>query len=636
MTHKTADDHSHRADQEAIVSLVETSFADWRTASPDRKDNLLLSGAALVWAERWLLTRPSEVSGVMKAYIQRSIAARLKKSTSEEDARRREIERKERTYNRILIVASLMALAFLGPKTLREAGVFDRQTARPPAGSAAEIAVPATVNGQHRAVLASRPGQHHIDALGDGSIEEGVAAEGGPRPASKALVKLATAYGLRGDRRTGYLLAAEYVQSAYEPETKAATDEAQPQPKRSRKVNPNARQWSDLPTELSDAMNALSSRTSLELPRDERLTYHRPFVTCGKGARVAGVSESGALTIWDAAAGRRVFGLGRRSGVASSKAIDRACGQLATTTDDYEVVVTSLRDGTRRVLGRHGADVFAFSFDEAGARLATVARDGGIKVWDVVKGNAIASFNLVDDVAGGAVLSGDGRRLVTWTDAKIVAVRDVTTGALLGSLEGHASALVGAEFSDDGAQILTISLDGSAILWNGSTYQALVRYMPKAGSVVQVRLSDDLGKAAIITDDGDVVIWDNRRRIAIKTLSIAHQIMVDAAFNAEGTLAATVDETGHIGIWDIDSGKLRLGLSTQGEGVAALSFSTDSSTLFATTLDGSVTEWPLMISEDAALTLVRRHADACLTQVERSRLRLPGRAPEWCKSIASR
>jgi len=640
VTHKTADDSGFREDRDTILSLVETSLADWRRAGADQKDSLLLSGAALVWAERWLLTRPDEVNGVMKAYIQRSIATRVKKSTDEEQVRRSEIERKERTYNRILIVASLMALAFLGPKTLREAGFFDK---RETAAAKTEVAVAAPVTAAggepHQAVLSSRAGQHHVevaeagsyDSVGDGSV---IGAERGGS-ASQALVKLAAAYGQRGDRRTGYLLAAEYVQSAIEPRVPVAAEVVETKPKRTRRHNPEAQQWSALPTDLSDAMNALAVRTALALAPADRLAHNRPLVGCG-GGRMLAVSERGSIAVWTASQGRQDNGIRARSRVSSPKAIDRSCSMFAGTTDDYKVTLTTLRGGERRIVGRHDADVFGFSFDAAGARLATVARDGVVKVWDAATGAVLLTVRSIDEDLGGVRLSSDGTRLLVWSDGRAVTVRDVATGAVLGTLVGHASTLVDAEFSDDGAHILTISVDGTGMLWSGKTYAPLVHYLPRVGSVVQVRLSDDLTRAAVVTDEGDVAIWDNRRGAHVRMLSIAHQIMVDAVFNADGSLVATVDEAGHIGIWETDGGGLRLGLSTGGEGIAALSFSADSATLSATALDGTITEWPLMLSTEAALTLVRRHADACLSQIERARLRLPGRAPEWCKALDSR
>lgn len=639
MTHKTADEIGSRDDRDTILTLVETSFADWRRAGPDQKDSLLLSGAALVWAERWLLTRPDEVNGVMKAYIQRSIATRLKKSTDEEQVRRREIERKERTYNRILIVASLMALAFLGPKTLREAGFFDRQDKRPTTVAVAEQVPAAGSAGQQQAVLSARAGQHHVDLTDDGAVGDMINGSVGGASrgvsASQALVKLAAAYGQRGDRKTGYLLAAEYVQAAVEPEVRAASEEIAPKPKRTRRHNPDAQQWSALPTDLSDAMNALAVRTALSLGPSERLAHNRPLVSCG-GERMLAVSEGGSISVWNTSKGRREAGFRARSGVASSRAIDRSCSVVAGGTEDYEVALTSVRTGERRIIGRHDADVFGFSFDAAGARLATAGRDGVVKVWDTASGALVLSVRSIDEDIGGARLSADGKRLLVWSDGKAVTVRDVATGAVLGTLAGHASTLVDAEFSDDGAHILTISVDGSGMLWSGKSYAPVVHYLPRLGSVVQVRLSDDLARAAVVTDEGDVVIWDNARGGQARVLSIAHQIMVDAVFNAEGTLVATVDEGGHIGIWDVEGGSLKLGLTTGGEGVAALAFSPDSSTVLATALDGTLTEWPLMLTSEAALTLVRRHADACLTQVERARLRLPGRPPEWCKSLESR
>ncbi len=110
MLAQESEDIRGRLERESMQKLLEAAFSQWRNAPADQKSTALLSGSAVVWAERWLLTHPDEVSYTLKNFILRSLAHQSQMHSTQWIEQRQELQRKDRSYNRILIVMALLAL----------------------------------------------------------------------------------------------------------------------------------------------------------------------------------------------------------------------------------------------------------------------------------------------------------------------------------------------------------------------------------------------------------------------------------------------------------------------------------------------------------------------------------------------
>jgi WD40 repeat protein len=109
--------------------------------------------------------------------------------------------------------------------------------------------------------------------------------------------------------------------------------------------------------------------------------------------------------------------------------------------------------------------VYAVAFSPDGKYALTSSADTTAKLWEVVTGKEVRTFNGHTNTVYDVRFSPDGKYALTASADRTAKIWDVATGAEIRTLSGHTSAVWSAVFSPDGRQILTGSLDGTARLW---------------------------------------------------------------------------------------------------------------------------------------------------------------------------
>nr|WP_042188789.1 RICIN domain-containing protein [Kibdelosporangium sp. MJ126-NF4] len=127
------------------------------------------------------------------------------------------------------------------------------------------------------------------------------------------------------------------------------------------------------------------------------------------------------------------------------------------------------------VFGGHGQGVEAIAFTRTGRLLATSARDGSVKLWDLVDpARPVRVWENSNRDAGtvhALAFGGSDRLLVTGNNdmtATIWDVGDPRNPRQLSSLTGHLGGAFGVAFHPDGRLLATASSDDAARLWDVS------------------------------------------------------------------------------------------------------------------------------------------------------------------------
>jgi WD40 repeat protein len=198
----------------------------------------------------------------------------------------------------------------------------------------------------------------------------------------------------------------------------------------------------------------------------------------------SGDGFGGRLTIWDARAGaeRARFALPGAARAVSYAGDGRSV--LCVSDDGTALLVdtVTLKERARAVLSSTQATGGALSID--GRRMALVARDGVMTVWDVVTrvgasgqmvSEAAKLFEVLDEDQEGrpspltcVAIGPSGRRVVAGTAQGAVKVFSLspTEGlAVMHVLEAHGSVVGAVGFDADGARACTASLDRSVKVW---------------------------------------------------------------------------------------------------------------------------------------------------------------------------
>jgi WD40 repeat protein/tRNA A-37 threonylcarbamoyl transferase component Bud32 len=182
----------------------------------------------------------------------------------------------------------------------------------------------------------------------------------------------------------------------------------------------------------------------------------------------------------------------------------------------------------------HGQPLRSLAWSRDGQRLASAGDDGTGKVWDVVTGRALASFDFVTLEPKGSMprpgsprmlaWSHDVRQLAVYGDDEVVKIRDVQADEWVATLHGHPSTqalhdvVCTVAWSPDGKRLASASPDGTFLLWDTATWtEVLTLSRAPTGPFGQGILQPGSGGTLAWSPDGNqlaffgggsVTIWD--------------------------------------------------------------------------------------------------------------------------------
>jgi WD40 repeat protein len=244
---------------------------------------------------------------------------------------------------------------------------------------------------------------------------------------------------------------------------------------------PTFEQQPDAPALL---WNAETGELAQKFERPGRL---RAAAFSPNGQYVLIASDDRSARLWEVASGRQAQRFDHQfeiSSVAFSIEGNRALTVAVTGRRETNTIRTAFlwdiaRGNARQLFSweSHWTQGVSASFSPDGQAVMTANRglgmlaeeDRGARLWDAETGEQIQEFDGRAGKLQSAVVSPDGRYIVTASADHNAYVWEVATGKVLHRLEGHKSAVNCAAFSKDSKWIATGSNDGTVWLWETST-----------------------------------------------------------------------------------------------------------------------------------------------------------------------
>jgi WD40 repeat protein/DNA-binding SARP family transcriptional activator len=288
------------------------------------------------------------------------------------------------------------------------------------------------------------------------------------------------------------------------------------------------------------------------------------------------------VRIWDPDTGRELQRLTASNTNLSRAAFSRDGARLAVGGLDRQVTVWDARTGGQLLTGAltdsgrpvvtlagHLAPITDVAFAPDGARLASAAEDGTIKLWDLGLSHEVLAVPTPDWLgpfrAQSPPLSLDrvvydpsGQHLAIGLQDNRAEVRDATTGQellTLGSGNESEKAGLGLAFSPDGHLLATGGGDGVLKLWDASSGAELRSITAHPGLIFGVAFSPDGRRLASAGLDGAARVWDLTPAEKSPIVLRGHTAAVSrVAFSADGKRLATSSVDATARIWDAATG----------------------------------------------------------------------------------
>jgi len=221
---------------------------------------------------------------------------------------------------------------------------------------------------------------------------------------------------------------------------------------------------------------------------------------------------------------------------------------------DGQVTAAGCADGTVslrtrtgeaiKVLKRHTDEVRGLAFLPDGKMLASVGRDGFLRLGNIETG---AEKWSVAGHSGGIVclaVSADGLLLATGGQDRNARLWDAT-GKAKGTLIGHRETINALAFSPDGKTLATVSDDRTVRLWETDTGDAFLRSPPGPGSALTAVAFSPDGKAlAAGGRDGVLVCFDLKANRASAVYQQPAGSISSLAWSADGRYLAVGGSNG--------------------------------------------------------------------------------------------
>lgn len=304
------------------------------------------------------------------------------------------------------------------------------------------------------------------------------------------------------------------------------------------------------------------------------------------------------IHVWDIAAGKETLALDEYtySGVFYNQVSFDATGTLlyAAASDNLIHVWDIATGKPKYTLKGHTNEVLGFIFSPDGNYLASYGKDFRAIVWNLRTKQPYRTIVGYQKTIKKITFSSDGSHLSVIFDDNVMFIRNLATGEtvnaetyvdadanLLQQLRstGYIDYVDGLAYSPDG-QTLAVSSSGSApvLLWDIPSQKVRATLDTQATQLLYSHRGDFL---ASLNDDSElekktVSIWDTRTHQKRWTLKTP---FVDSMAYSPDDSTLAIGSNGKIDLWDVQRGLIKRTITTKGEWVEFLAYSSDGNIL---------------------------------------------------------
>jgi len=278
----------------------------------------------------------------------------------------------------------------------------------------------------------------------------------------------------------------------------------------------------------------------------------------GKLVVVGGWTPTNAISVYDRASGRLVFGPANIQGDAYGIEFTPDRKKLVVATNLGWLYGWSVGDWHPLWAPAYqpgGFQPVAISPD--GAMIATGSPDksprASLALWDVKTGKLIREMKQGSSIKG-LRFSPTGDRIVACSVDGVDIIWETKSGQRVTTLKGHTAEVLCVEFSPDGRRVLTGSYDSTVRIWDAATGHEVASPLRHQGEVSHASFSHDGRKVATAARDGTARMWDAQTGLPLVDWMQHRDTVQTVQFDPIDRRLVTRDQSG-FRLWDTDTGE---------------------------------------------------------------------------------
>lgn len=266
-------------------------------------------------------------------------------------------------------------------------------------------------------------------------------------------------------------------------------------------------------------------------------------------------------------------------------------------------LVTSARDGSIKVwdvlqrklrtpIAGHTADAYSVSFVAGGARILSSGADKTARLWDSTSGHQVEAFHHAMTHVRCAILGRTENDMLTAGEDKYVRLWDVKKKKSVKAMPGHTREVAGLAYRGGKYnQVVSASFDQTVRLWNLDDGKELRTLRGHTGICTSVALTPDGTFALSGSYDGTVRMWNLDTGEAVHKFggNLGHVWAV--AVSADGRRAVSAGAEKKIQLWDLRTRTLLHTYEGHTNSVTGLAFAPDGRSFASCGLDKSFRVW---------------------------------------------
>ena len=281
------------------------------------------------------------------------------------------------------------------------------------------------------------------------------------------------------------------------------------------------------------------------------------------GAFIVSSTANGALHVWNATTGCRVFNyhdLFKKYTWASSLAWSPDGTFIAWGSDDRTVRVWQVKQVEKDasftmkqmyIYRGHANWVNAVAWSPDGQRIASGSDDKTVQVWQIEDSIAteIATYRGHSRLVGTLAWSPDGTSIASGGNDATIHIWDVSSKETALIYRGHSFGVNALAWSPDGTRIASCSWDNIVRVWDAITGNTLFTYRGHSAWLNAVAWSPDGSRVASAGRDKTVQVWDALTGNTMLTYHGHFSVVYTLAWSPDGTRIASAGNDGTVQVW---------------------------------------------------------------------------------------